>query len=119
VRSFSAAARRISDWCPRCMPPLVPTMPMRFPSARARWSRERSSVTVRINSTSLAPHALEVELGQRLVAERATVDGELRTGHVLRLVRREVHDAGRDVGGLAEARDHDVLQERSLVPLVL
>ena len=60
-------------------------------------------------------HALEVELGQRLVAQRAAVDGQLDAGHVLRLVRREVHDAGGDVGRLAEARDHDVLLERGAV----
>src|SRR5690349_13536919 len=114
----------MSDWWPWCMPPLVPTMPTRLPAARAGSSRARSSATVRISSTSLhlasfGLHAFEVELGQRLVAERAAVDGELRAGHVLRLVRREVHDAGGDVGGLTEARHHDVLQERGLVLLVL
>ena len=47
--------------------------------------------------------------------ERAAVDGQLDAGDVLRLVRREVHDAGGDVGRFAEARHHDVLLERGLV----
>ena len=64
-------------------------------------------------------HALEVELRQRLVAERAAVDRQLDAGHVLRLVRRQVHDAGGDVGRLAEARDHDVLLERGAVRRVV
>ena len=46
------------------------------------------------------------------MAERPTVDGELDAGDVLRLVGREVHDTGGDVGRLAEARNHDVPLER-------
>src|SRR5690242_19703487 len=99
----------MSDWWLACMPPLVPTMPTRLPAARSASSRVRSSATVRMSSTSLVPHVLEVELGKGLVAERAPIDGELGAGDVLRLIRREVHHAGGDVGGLAEARHHDVL----------
>ena len=54
----------------------------------------------------------ERELGKRLVAQRAAVDRELGARHVLRLVQREVHDAGGNVGELAEARGHDVPLER-------
>ena len=58
---------------------------------------------------------MKVQLRQCLVAQRAAVDRQLDAGDVLRLVRRQVHHTGGDVGRLTEARDHDVLLERGAV----
>lgn len=54
VMSFSAAACRMSDWWPACIPPLVPTMPIRLPRARSGSSTARSSLTVRYCSIASA-----------------------------------------------------------------
>src|SRR4051812_8591129 len=82
------------------------------------------AVGMTISSQSVArlltgSHALEIELRERLVAQRTTVDRELDPGHVLRLVRCEVGSTRGDVGGFAEARDHDVLLERGAIRRVL
>ena len=84
----------------------------RVVSRKNSWSSvtRRSTVTPGDRRSRHVPARMRgvVELGQRLAAQRAAVDRELRTGHVLRLVGRQVHDAGRDVGRLAEARHRDV-----------
>src|ERR1035441_10500281 len=46
------------------------------------------------------------------MTQGATVDREFDAGHVLRLVRGEIDDAGGYIGRLSESGNHDVLLKR-------